>query len=80
VRRPAIGSARLPELEVHFLEDEALGWPEGYRSCGTFTTNRTAEAVEELGEAAGTYRVRALPDGQPKLWQKNPDGSVEMLD
>jgi hypothetical protein len=70
----------MPEFEVHLLEDETKGWPEGYRSCGTFTTNRTAEAVEELGEAAGTYGVRALPNGELKLWRKNLDGSVEMLD
>jgi hypothetical protein len=70
----------MPEFEVYFQQDEATGWPEGYKSCGTFTTNRTAEAVERLGEAAGTYLVRSLPDGEEKLWRKNLDGSVEMLD
>jgi hypothetical protein len=70
----------MPEFEVHYLEDEGRGWPDGYTPCGTFTTTRTAEAVEKLGELAGTYRVRALPDGEARLWRKGIDGNVELVE
>ena len=71
----------MPEFEVHYMEDESKGWPDGFKRLGTHETNRTAEAVERLGDVVGTYRVRAIPEGDDgaRLWRLKADGSAELL-
>lgn len=75
----------MPEFEVYYQVDEPRGWPGGWRLRGTFTTTRTAEAVEALpalAKAPGIYLVRVVGEEpvNAKLWLKNKDSTVELLD